>query len=309
MQFGAQVSCYRTSWDDIRRVIETLEAGSWDSIWFADHFLPPLGLDNDEHLEAHECWSVIAATAAMTERLRMGHLVLGNTFRNPALVAKMAATVDQISYGRLTLGIGASWFEREHDAYGWAFPSMRERSDRFEEACALIRAMLTSEHAVDYSGQHYQLKQAPLSPASYQKPHLPILVGGTGEKRTLRTLAMYGDIFNLDGWARGPMTAEYFHHKINVLERHCEKIDRDPSEIKRTLLMPILVTDDTDAAAQFIANRNLGEGTAAGPKSYVIDQIGMFIEAGMQEIMLTGLPNANVETFQFVDEEILAVFK
>ena len=203
--------------------------------------LPPLGgasAKDDEPLEAHECWSIISATAGITRRLRMGHLVLGNTFRNPALVAKMAGTVDQISHGRLTLGIGASWFEREHEAYGWDFPSMRERSDRFEEACALIRALLTADGPVDYNGKYYQLNQAPLAPGSYQKPHLPILVGGTGEQRTLRTLAMYGDIFNLDGWARGPMTAEYFHHKLSVLERHCEKIGRDPNEIKRTLLMP-----------------------------------------------------------------------
>lgn len=308
MQFGAQVSCYRTTWDDIRATVETLEAGKWDSVWFADHFLPPLGADNDEHMAAYECFSVISAAAAMTERLRLGHLVLGNTFRNPALVAKMAATVDQISHGRLTLGIGASWFEREHEAYGWDFGTMRERSDRFEEACALIRMLFTADGPVDFRGEYYQLAQAPLSPNCYQKPHMPILVGGTGEQRTLRTLAKYGDIFNLDGWARGPMTREYYHHKIGVLERHCEKAGRDPSEIKHTLLMPILVTDDQAKADAFIAARNLGEGTAAGPKQYVIDQIGMFKDAGMDEIMLTGIRTGDVERFQFIEQEILSAF-
>ena len=144
MRFGAQVNCYRTTWDEIRAVIDTMEAGRWSSLWFADHFVPPAGPREDELLPAHEGFTIIAAAAGMTERLRLGHLVLGNTYRNPALVAKMAATLDQVSHGRFTLGIGAAWFEREHEAYGWDFPSMRERQDRFEEACALIRALFTA---------------------------------------------------------------------------------------------------------------------------------------------------------------------
>lgn len=308
MQFGAQVSCYRTTWDHIRTVIETLEAGRWDSIWFADHFLPPPPKKEDEPLEAHECFSLIAAAAAMTERLRMGHLVLGNTFRNPALVAKMATTVDQISHGRLVLGIGASWFEREHHAYGWDFPSLRERSDRFEEACALIRALFTSDGPVDFSGRYYQLDEAPLSPGCFQKPHIPVLVGGTGERRTLRTLAMYGDIFNLDGWARGPMTVEYYQHKVGILEAHCENVGRDPGEIEKTMLMPVMVTDDQEAAARFIAGRNLGEGTAAGSKQFVIDKIGEFVDQGIDEIMFGGLPTGDAEQYQRFEEEILSEF-
>ncbi|MEZ4869710.1 MAG: LLM class flavin-dependent oxidoreductase [Caldilineaceae bacterium] len=308
MQFGAQVNCYRTTWDQIRTVIETLETGRWDSLWFADHFLPPPPKREEEPLAAYEGFSLIAAAAAMTQRLRLGNMVLGNTYRNPALVAKMAATIDQISHGRLTLSIGAAWFEREHEAYGWDFPPMRERSDRLEEACALIRLLFTAEGPVDFNGRYYQLNQAPLSPGCYQKPHIPILVGGTGEQRTLRTLAMYGDIFNLDGWARGPMTVDYYRHKLAVLERHCAAVGRDPAEIKHTILMPVMVTDDPAAAAHFIANRSLGEGSAAGPKNYVIDRIGEFINAGVDEIMFAGLPTNDLERYQHFAEEILAVF-
>ena len=308
MQFGAQVNCYRTTWDHIRTVIETMETGRWDSLWFADHYLPPPPKREEEPLAAHEGFSLIAAAAGITQRLRLGHLVLGNTYRNPALVAKMATTVDQISHGRFTLGIGAAWFQREHEAYGWDFPAMRERSDRLEEACALLRALLTAEGPVDFKGRYYHLDQAPLSPGSYQKPHIPILVGGTGERRTLRTLAMYGDIFNLDGWARGPMTLDYYHHKIGILERHCEKVRRDPAEIKRTILMPVMVTDDKAAAANFIASRSLGVGTAAGPKAYIIERIGEFVEAGVDEIMFAGLVTAQIEQYQGFNEEILAAF-
>ncbi|MGY9072251.1 MAG: LLM class flavin-dependent oxidoreductase, partial [Acidimicrobiales bacterium] len=150
MDFGAQVSAYRTTWADISSAIETMEAGRWDSLWFADHFLAP-GPPRDHNLAAFEAFSLVSAAAGMTSRLRLGHLVLGNTYRNPALVAKMSATIDQISNGRFVLGIGAGWFEREHEAYGWDFPTMRERSDRFEEACALIRAMFSAgDQPVDF---------------------------------------------------------------------------------------------------------------------------------------------------------------
>ena len=133
MKFGAQVGVYRNTWEEIASVARTMDRGRWDSIWFADHFIPPPGRPEEEHLTAHEGFTVLSAVAAMTERLRMGHLVLGNTYRNPGLVAKMASTVDHISQGRFVLGIGAAWFKREHEAYGWNFPSMNERQDRFED--------------------------------------------------------------------------------------------------------------------------------------------------------------------------------
>ena len=285
-----------------------MEAGRWDSLWFADHYLPPLSGREDEPLPAYEGFSLIAAAAGITERMRLGHLVLGNTYRNPALVAKMATTVDQISHGRFTLSIGAAWFQREHEAYGWDFPPMRERSDRLEEACALLRTLFTADGPVDYSGRYYRLDQAPLSPGGFEGRRIPIMVGGTGERRTLRTLAMYGDIFNLDGWARGPMTLEYYYHKLGVLERHCEKVGRDPGEIRHTMLMPVKVTDDKDAAAAFIASRSLGVGTVAGPKDYVIERIGEFMEAGVDEIMFGGLITAEIEQYHQFNEEILAAF-
>ena len=147
---------------------------------------------------------LIAVAAGMTQKLTLGGLVMGNTYRNPALVAKMATTLDQASKGRFILGLGAAWFKREHEAYGWDFPSLRERSDRLQEACELIRKLFTAAGPVDYDGRYYRLDQAPLSPGCYQKPHIPIMVGGHGERRTLRTLAMHGDIFNFNGWgARG----------------------------------------------------------------------------------------------------------
>ena len=306
MKFGAQVTCYRNTWDSIREVAEALDAGPWDSIWFADHYLPPPGRKEEEHLTAHEAFTVAAAVAGFTTTLRIGHLVLGNTYRNPGLTAKMAGTVDHISHGRFVLGIGAAWFRREHIAYGWTFPSMKERQDRFEEAAQMLRRLFQGER-LSFEGSYYTLDDAPLSPGSYDKP-IPILVGGTGEKRTLRTLARYGDIMNVDGWAGGPMTKAYFAHKVGVLNRHCEAAGRDAAEIKHTVLMPTMVTNDAAAVATFMTGRRLGEGTAAGPKNYVIDRIGEIVEAGADEIMIGGIPTDDVEQYQLVAEEVLSAF-
>jgi len=325
MKFGVQVNSFNATWDDIRAYIQTVEAGRWNSLWVADHFLPPGARREQEDGTAFEAYTLIAVAAGMTQRLMLGHLVLGNTYRNPALVAKMAATLDQASKGRFTLGIGAAWFKREHEAYGWDFPSMRERQDRLQEACELIRKLFTADGPVDYNGQYYRLNQAPLSPGCYQKPHIPIMVGGTGEHRTLRTLAMHGDIMNVDGWSGRGMSFELYQHKVGVLERHCEKIGRDPAEIKHTLLMPLKVTDDKAEAERFIVGlggstmKRWGgyegplmeprlSGSMAGPLNHVIDRIGQFVDAGVDEIMFGAIPTGNVEALQRVDEEIVAAF-
>ena len=308
MKFGAQVSCYLTTWDEIRAVVETMEAGRWYSVYHADHFVPPNRPGAGEFETAYEGYSTIAAIASITERLRLGHLVLGNTYRNPGLVAKMAGTIDHISHGRFTLGIGAGWFKREHEAYGWDFPSMKERSDRLEEACSLIRALFNSESPVDYEGRYYRLDNASLSPGSAQKPHIPILVGGTGEKRTLRTLAKYGDVFNLDGFAArnyGGMSLELYKHKVDVLHRHCEKVGRDPGEIRHTVLVPTKLSNDKAEINEFI--EAIGPGTIAGTAEYIIDRVGELVDAGVDEIMFGRIPN-DPQEFQRIEKEIIAAF-
>ncbi len=306
MQFGVQVNVYRTSWEAVRSTVAAMEAGDWDSVWFADHFIPPGADHEQESLTAFEGLSAIATVAGMTKKLRLGNLVLGNTYRNPAHLAKLAGTIDTMSEGRFTLAIGAGWYQREHEAYGWDFPSMKERQDRFEEACQLIRQLIRSEEPVDFKGRYYQLDQARLSPASHGKP-IPIMVGGTGEKRTLRTLARYGDIMNLDGWAGGGMALEYYRHKASVLEKHCEAADRDPAEIKRTLLMPCYLTEDKELIERSV--KRLGPGTVAGSKQYVIDRIGEFQNAGIAEIMFGAIPSGDIDRLRQFEEEIVSAFR
>jgi alkanesulfonate monooxygenase SsuD/methylene tetrahydromethanopterin reductase-like flavin-dependent oxidoreductase (luciferase family) len=302
MEFGVQVNVYRTSWEAVRASVLAMEAGDWDSVWFADHYIPPGADREQEALTAFEGLTGIAAVAGMTTKLRLGNLVLGNTYRNPAHAAKIAGTIDTLSEGRFTLAIGAGWYEREHQAYGWEFPPMKERQDRFEEACELIRLLIRSEEPVTYKGRYYSLDDARLSPGSFAAP-VPIMVGGTGPKRTLRTLARFGDVMNLDGWAGGGMALEYYRQKSDILERHCEAVGRDPQDIRRTLLMPCYLTEDQSLIDRAIGN--LGPGTVAGPASYILERIGEFREAGIAEIMFGGIPSGDVERLAQFEQEIV----
>jgi len=302
MRFGSQLHNQATSWEDIKAVLETMEAGRWHSVWFYDHFIPPMSPTDEvmetDRIPTFEGWSLLCATAAVTQRLRLGLLVAGNTYRNPALMAKMAVTVDHISNGRLVIGIGAAWNVREHQAYGWEFPSMRERSDRLEEACKLLKTLFMAEDLVDFDGKYYQLHQAPFAPKSVQQPHPPIMVGGWGEKRTLRTLAMYGDIMNI---MDGP---EEMKRLSGVLERHCETVGRDPAEIRKTVHVPMRIERNEKKAAELRGGK---DWNMIGPPQYIIDRAQDFINVGVDEFKLHSIPN-NPEVYTELDEEVLRAF-
>ena len=306
MEFGVQVNVYRTTWDEVKASTLAMDAGNWDSVWYADHFIPPGANREQEAMTAFEGLAVAATAAGITSKLRIGNLVLGNTYRNPAHVAKIAGTIDTMSEGRFTIAIGAGWYTREHQAYGWEFPSMKDRQDRFEEACKLIRDLIHSQEPVTHQG-YYSVDDARLSPGNYDDSQpIPIMVGGTGPKRTLRTLARYGDVMNLDGWAGGGMSLKYYQHKASILDKHCEDCGRDPSEIRRTLLMPCYITEDKERIEQIV--KGLGEGTVAGSKQYIIDRIGEFQDAGIAEVMFGGIPSGNVALLQQFEEDIISAF-
>jgi F420-dependent oxidoreductase-like protein len=300
--FGSQLHNNRTSWEAIRATLTTMEAGRWTSAWFYDHFLPPFSRTNEvmEHdtQDTFEGWSLLCGAAAVTQRLKLGMLVTGNTYRNPALLAKMAATLDHISAGRAILGIGAGWNVREHEAYGWDFPSLGERSDRLEEACALIKALFTSNGLVDFDGKYYSLRRAPFAPKCVQVPHVPIMVGGKGERRTLRTLAMYGDIMNV---IAGPRDVRRLGE---VLERHCEAVGRDPAEIGRTVHVPMRIENDEARAQRLRGER---DWAMIGPVNFVIDRARDFIDAGVTGFALQAIPN-KPEIYDQLDREVLSAF-
>ena len=300
--FGAQLVNENADWDEISAVVEVLEAGRWTSVYAYDHFIPPWSHTNEvndfELFDTLEGWSLLAAVAAVTKKLKLGILVSGNTYRNPALVAKMAATIDVVAKGRVILGLGAGWNIREHEAYGWNFPSMRERSDRLEEACELISLLFNQEERVDFSGQYYSLKQAAFAPQSGSDAKIPIMIGGAGEKRTLKTLAMYGDIMNV---IAGP---ERIRHLSQVLAKHCDAIGRDAAEIKRTVHVPISIIHDEAEARKLRAGK---DWSMIGPPQFVIDRIGDFLEAGITEFIPQIKPQ-RPEIYQELDEEIFSAF-
>ena len=185
------------TWDDVLDLARHVEAKGWDGIWYADHFMPD---DEDTSEDCNEMWSTLAGLAATVPRLRIGSMVSCNTYRHPAVLAKIAATVDNISRGRLVLGLGAGWQENEHHAYGLDFPTLGGRSRRMEEACQVLKALFSNRRS-DYHGRYYQLVDAPLEPKPVQDP-LPLLIGGGGEKVTLRITAQYADEWHVWGMWR-----------------------------------------------------------------------------------------------------------
>ena len=302
--FGSQLVNEQATWDDIKSVLEVMEAGRWTSVFAYDHFIPPWHhtdeVKDHEFLDTLEGWSLLASCAAVTKKLKLGILVSGNTYRNPALMAKMAATVDVVAPGRVMLGVGAGWNVREHEAYGWEFPSMRERSDRLEEACELIRKLFHSgvDERIDYQGDYYTLKQAAFAPKSGNGQPIPIMVGGTGEKRTLKTLAMYGDIMNVIA------SPERVTHLSEVLARHCENVGRDPEEIQKTVHVPIRIIRDEKKAKEV---RGDNDWSMIGSPQYVIDRIGDFVKVGISEFTPQIRPQ-RPEIYEALDEEVCAAF-
>jgi F420-dependent oxidoreductase-like protein len=261
-------------WSEILDVSQHAERSGWDGVWLADHFMP---LGDDTSGPMQECFTALAGLAAAVPRVRIGSIVAGNTYRNPAVLAKQAATIDQIAGGRFVLGIGAGWQENEHVAYGIEFSTVKGRLDRLEEACALITSLFAND-TTNHDGQYYKLTDAPLVPKPVQT-HLPLLVGGGGEKRTMRIAAEYADEWNV--WGDPNLLAQ----KGAVLEAHCAKLDRDPKTIQRSANALLYLSEDE----KWIADRKTrpaARPTIVGTPAEVVDIMGAYKEAGVDEILI-----------------------
>jgi F420-dependent oxidoreductase-like protein len=238
MRFAFKTSPQHTTWSEMLAVWkEADDIEPYESGWNFDHFYPLTGDHNGPCLEG---WITLTALAQATKRVRLGTLVTGIHYRHPAVLANMAATLDIVSNGRLELGLGAGWNEEESGAYGLALGTPRERSDRFEEACEVIVSLLSQE-ITDFDGGYYQLANARCEPKGPQQPHPPICIGGSGEKRTLRTTARFAQHWNFLGG-----TVEEFSRKKDVLYAHCADLGRDPGEI--TLSSHVRLGEDLDYA-------------------------------------------------------------
>jgi F420-dependent oxidoreductase-like protein len=234
MRLGLFTSLGNTTWEDVRALVEHADRTGWDAACVTDHFMPNTPERTGDTLE---CWTALAALAVLTRRIRVGTIVSGNTYRHPAVVAKMAANVDVMSNGRLVCGMGAGWQENEHAAYGIEFYSVGERLAQLDEACRVLKALWTEERA-SFAGRFYRLDDAPLMPKPVQRPHPELMIGGGGEKVTLRIAAEHADHWNVWG---GPATLA---RKGAILDEHCARAGRDPKQILRSANMPVVVTDD-----------------------------------------------------------------
>ena len=227
--------------DHVAMLANTAERAGFDSVFVMDHFyqLPNIGPRSDPMLEGY---SVLAGIAARTKKVRLGTLVTGVTYRNPAFLAKVVTTLDIVSSGRAILGLGAAWNEDEHRGYGYVFPPVGERLSRLEEALQICRAMFREE-APTFEGRYYRIEGALNFPRPIQPNGPPIMIGGGGEQRTLKLVAQYADMCNIFG------DVATVRHKMDVLERHCDTVGRDPRSIVKTRLGSLLIRK-TDAEAQ-----------------------------------------------------------
>ena len=239
IRLGAAYWIQRTDWPTLRDAVAAAERSGADSLWVDDHLLSDEGESDDGKLEG---WTTLAAVAAATSRATVGLLVAANTFRNPGLTAKLATTIDQISGGRSVLGLGAGWFDREHEAFGIDFGSgFGERLDRLEEAVGLIGRLLNGER-VTHEGRFYRLDDALCQPRPIQA-RVPILIGGSGPKKTLPMVARHADVWNAYG------TPETLAASDAILREHCATVGRDEASIERTFTMNVVVRDTSDKAA------------------------------------------------------------
>jgi F420-dependent oxidoreductase-like protein len=281
------------TWRDILDECRYTESIGWDGIWFSDHFMPNAA---DVSGPVNEAWTMVAALAAAVPRVRIGTLVSGNTYRHPAVLAKMAAGIDQISGGRFVLGLGAGWQENEHTAYGIPFYTVGGRLRRLEEACQVINGLFENERTT-FAGRYYQLSEAPLEPKPVQRP-LPLLIGGGGEQKTLRIAARYANEWNVWG------TPEVLRHKGAILDRHCAEIGRNPADISRSAVALLALSDD---AAVVERARGTGRPVIAGNPGEVKQQISDYISAGVNEIIIPdfnlGSLDRKKQTYaRFIDE-------
>jgi F420-dependent oxidoreductase-like protein len=260
------------SWTDTLALARHAEATGWGGIYYADHFMPNAA---DNSGPTSECWTTLAGLAAAVPRVRIGALVTGNTYRHPAVLAKMAANVDQISVGRTVLGLGAGWQENEHQAYGIEFSTLGGRMRRLEEACQVVKGLLTQDRTT-FEGKYYQLRDAPLAPKPVQT-NLPLLIGGGGEQKTLRITAKYADEWNV--WGLPPLLKQ----KMSVLDAHCAEVGRDPKRISRSAVALLALTDDPAVAERMRAS---GRPVIGGTASEVAGTIQEYIDIGVGEVII-----------------------
>ena len=310
MRFGLQIPNFGDDgtpgalFDGVVQMATAAEESGFDSVWVMDHFfqLPPMGGPVAPMLDSY---TLLGALAARTSKVRLGAMVTGVTYRNPAHLAKIVTTLDVISAGRAILGIGAAWYDVEHEGLGFDFPDAGERLDRLEEALQICRAMFREE-APSFDGRYYRIHEARNVPPPVQPGGPPILVGGGGEKRTLRLVARYADMCNLFG---DPATVA---HKVEVLRDHCRDVGRDPSDVTVSRLSTLVLTasEEETAATKDFLRQVTGEepsGSDVGTADELVTRVDDLAGAGV-EYFVFNVPTGTPDTVRQLGEVLVARF-
>jgi F420-dependent oxidoreductase-like protein len=314
MQFGLQHPNFNFDYDgrDASQIIDSLkklatkaENLSFDSFWVMDHFhqISMVGKQDEPMLEG---WTTLSVLAGITSKIKLGTLVTGAIYRHPSVLAKMAATLDVLSKGRLFMGIGAAWNQEESLAYGIPFPPNKERLLRLEEAIQIIRKMWTKEPAANFNGKYYQIRNAYCNPKPLQKPSPPIMVGGTGERQTLKIVAKYADACNLFG------SLETVKRKLSVLREHCKSVGRDYDSILKTKLGFVIIDKDratgekrVQQISKVMPEDQIREFVIYGTPEDVLKQIELLEEAGIQYFIADLEPDKEPEALETFADSII----
>ena len=262
----------RSNYEDTKTLALHAEATGYDGIWLADHFLP----EEPELIPVHESWITMAALSRDVPRVRIGTMVTGNTYRHPAILANMVATMDNLNEGRSVLGIGSGWQQNEHEAYGIEYGTVGSRLRMLDEACQIFQGLFNNDY-FDFEGEFYRLNHAPLEPKPKQEK-LPLMIGGGGEKVTLKIAAKYADEWNVWG------DVETLKQKGTILDQHCETIGRDPSEIERCAVALLFLSDNEEYLKR--VRGATGMASIIGNVSEVRDTVAAYQEAGVEEIII-----------------------
>jgi F420-dependent oxidoreductase-like protein len=263
----------RSNYEDTKTLAQHAEATGWDTLWLADHFLP----DEDELIPVHESWITLAALARDVPRVRLGTMVTSNTYRHPAVLANMVTTLDNLSGGRVVLGLGSGWQQNEHEAYGIPYGTAGSRLRMLDEACQVIKGLFTNEYS-DFEGEFYQLKRAPLEPKPVQEK-LPLMIGGGGEKVTLKIAAKYADEWNVWG------DVDTLVKKMKILDQHCETVGRNPAEIERSGVALLFLSED-ESYLKRMKSLRMQSPAIIGNVNEVRDIVAAYDEAGVKELIV-----------------------
>lgn len=262
------------SWVDVREVAHAVEDMGWDGLWYADHYMPNTADGATAPGDFHECFSVLAALAAVTTRMRLGSLVAPTTMNHPAILANRAATIDRISGGRFVLGVGAGWQVNEHEAFGVDLMAPKDRVDRFAEAIEIIASMLSADRT-NFAGKHFTITDAPCEPKPVQSP-LPILVG-TGSPRMLRLTARFAHEWNTWGTPEGAAPV------VERLTGACEKEGRDPATIKKSVQALFFVTND-QATTDMLRSKVPADRSVVGSVGEIAEAFARYRDLGFDEV-------------------------